>query len=213
MVFAELQDTDLRRFLDLSTDVEKRPQDYLFREFEPAPFIYLLRDGEWMFERDLADGSRQVSGFSSSGELVGFGDDRTYAYSLVALTEGHARKISLNDFFQFVGDIPSLARALHERRNAVMFNMSKRASMAAKLKAHERLCVFLMKIFEMQKAETSVTLHMTRKDIADYLGLTSDTVSRGFKKLMSDGVISFDESARHIDILQLDSVRELANSL
>ena len=208
--FDGLCDEDLERFIAISRTVTLDPQEYFFRQNDPPAHVYLVQVGEWMTEQDLADGRRQVGGFAGAGEWAGFGGTANYSYSVKALTFVQARKVATSDIISFANDYPSVWRRLHERRNRVMLDMAQRTAVAGKLRAHERLCVLLEKISRLQKSEMTARLNMTRQDIADYVGLNADSVSRGFKKLEAHGIISMDESGRQIAFLQPQEIRRIA---
>ena len=207
--FDGLGDEDLGRFIEISRAVTFDPQEYFFRQHDPPAYVYLVQVGEWMTEQDLADGSRQVGGFAGAGEWAGFGGTDIYTYGVKALSFIQARKVATTDIIEFANQHPSVWRRLHERRNQVMLDMAQRAAVAGKLKAHERLCVLLEKISKLQKSELSARLNMTRQDIADYLGLNADSVSRAFKKLEAGGIITMDDSGRQITFLQPQEIRRI----
>ncbi len=211
-VIGHLSDEQLEWFMDTTASIETRAKQYVFREYDAPNYIYLVEDGEWMSEISLADGRRQVGGFIPAGEMVGFGDASSYTYSVKVLVSGRARQISLPEFDLLVERVPSILRNLHRRRNEVMLAMTRRVAEVGKLKAHERLCTLLIKIAGMQRNDARLELNMTRQDIADYLGLTADTVVRGLKKLEADGIICIDKSARHVEVLRPAEVHRLATA-
>ena len=80
-------------------------------------------------------------------------------------------------------------------------------------KAHERICFLLQQLLDRKGGNHTgmIDLVMTRQDIADYLGLTIETVSRAFSKLKREGIINI-HSAHTVEILLPDDVREMALS-
>ena len=212
--FEGLADEEVRRFVAKSKIVENKPNEYLFHENDPPSFVYLIRSGEWMTERSLANGSREVGNFTTVGEFVGIGDVDVYSYSFKALTYGQANRFSERDFWQFVKNTPSAQEKFDIRRNQKIRDWTHRAIFLGKMKAHERLCVFLVKVADLQRTNmTAVRLNMTRQDIADYLGLTSDTVTRELKKLVAEGVIRIDKSARNITFMRPQTIIEFAEGV
>ncbi len=212
--FEGLDNNEIKRFLEKSQMAERKPHEYLFRETDSPSFVFLILCGEWLTERSLPNGGREVGAFTSVGEFVGFGDVDVYSYGFKALTHGRAHQFAEGDFWQFVKTNPSVQRRLDERRNQKIKDWAERAVVLSKMKAHERLCVCLVKIARLQRTDmTEAQLNMTRQDIADYLGLTSDTVSRGFKKLEDGGLIRRDKSGRHISFLQPNTIEKLAEAI
>ncbi len=205
-----LRGDQIEQFLSYSTSVETRAQEYVFREYDDPTHIYLIQEGEWMSELILAEGQRQVGGFSSVGELVGFGTPDAYAYSIKVLVSGRALKIPTADAVAFAESVPSILTNLYKRRDEVMLEMTRRIAVVGKMKAHERICTLLVKIVRMQLNDSDVVLNMTRQDIADFLGLTADTVVRGLKKLEADGIVAIDSTGRDVKLLQPEMVHSLA---
>ena len=170
-----------------------------------------MANGEWLMEQTSENGERQVSSFFSNGAVVGFtrnasssGERGSYVHSIKALTHGQVQKIPASGYWKLAEDIPQINLNSLSHLATIMNYMTRHATaVVGKMKAHERLCVLLGTIASRQHQlsdSKKVQLHMTRLDIADHLGLTSDTVSRAFKKLESDSVI--DSSARYIELLQ-----------
>jgi CRP-like cAMP-binding protein len=79
-------------------------------------------------------------------------------------------------------------------------------------KAHERVCFLIMQLFERQQQEKNSTLElvMQRQDIANYLGLTTETVSRAFTKLKTDGLLEVNGNS--IKIVDIETVERLARA-
>ncbi len=82
------------------------------------------------------------------------------------------------------------------------------AMLLGRCSAIERLCAFLLECAEQSKERRLVTLEMTRQDIADYLGLTVETVSRCFGQLKCRGLIEF-VSARQVKLLDPAGLRAI----
>jgi CRP/FNR family transcriptional regulator len=83
--------------------------------------------------------------------------------------------------------------------------------MLGRMSAAERVCAFMLYLAERadERGDTSFTLPLTRAEIADFTGLTLETVSRQFSKLRRDGVLSA-SSARNIDSYSLEQLRQRA---
>lgn len=166
-----------------------------------------------MAELNCADGSRQVNLFGGAGELLGFPVMDDYPYSVKSLTSLQTLSIAQDEFWQIVRNYPSLRQSLRKRGSQITMAMSRQAAINGKLKADERLGVMLGTIGEIQQSESLVQLNMTRQDIADFLQLNPDSVSRAFRRLEEQGVISMDETGRSIGILQPQTIRNLATRI
>ena len=183
--------------------------EYFYRQYDPPKRVFFVQQGEYMAELDCADGSRQVYVFGGAGELLGFPVMDNYAYSVKSLTFVETLSIAQDEFWKIVRDYSSLRQNLRKRGSQVLMSMSRQSAINGKLKAHERVGVMLGDIAEIQQSESQVQLNMTRQDIADFLQLNSDSVSRAFRHLEEQGIICMDETGRTVDILQSQTIQDL----
>ena len=199
----------LERLCRSSETSSLKSGEYLYRQYDPPKNVFFVQQGEYMAELDCADGSRQVYVFGGAGELLGFPVLDNYAYSVKSLTFVQTLSIAQDEFWKIVRDYSSLRRNLRKRGSQVLMSMSRQSAINGKLKAHERVGVMLGDISEIQQSERQVQLNMTRQDIADFLQLNSDSVSRAFRHLEEQGIICTDETGRTVDILQLQTIQDL----
>ncbi len=199
----------LERILRSSETFSLKSGEYFYRQYDPPKSVFFVQQGEFMAELDCADGSRQVYVFGGAGELLGFPVVDNYAYSIKSLTSIQALLIAQGEFWKIVRDYPSLRQSLRKRGSQVLMAMSRQSAINGKLKAHERLGIMLGNVSEMQQSESQIQLNMTRQDIGDFLQLNSDSVSRAFRRLEEQGIISMDETGRTIRILQPQTIQNL----
>ena len=190
-----------------------RPGKHLFLEGDAADLIYEVASGVLRLTRILDDGRRQVIAFGFPGDTVGFPSDRLYhtdCDALVPTTLVVHRRIYL--------DAPNGDLALHQRllRAALreISGMQDHFMMLGRKSSTEKLASFLQvltaRVGEPIGDFNQVTLPMTRSDIADFLGLTTETVSRTFTQLRKAQIIAIDH-VNTIIVLKPGALRALAS--
>ncbi len=166
-----------------------------------------------MLERTSKTGRRQVIGFSFPGDFIGFTNSDDFDYGVVCLQETHLQAFTRKKFLELVDTIPTLKENARRTGRGILTQALDQLFALGQKKAHERLCFLLDIISQRQpgKDRSYIELIMNRQDIADYLGLTIETVSRAFAKLKNDGVISI-ESAHRVQILDQEALDEMASA-
>lgn len=172
-------------------------KDHVFCEGDPATHVYRVEFGHVCIYRMLADGRRQVIDFAYPGDLIGLGDlgehmasaqaierTRLSCHSLASVWE-HAR----HDIALGLKLYQAMANELTAARDLLM-TISQRS-------ACERVAGFLLALSRRNgrrgQDTDEIVLPMTRTDIADFLGLTIETVSRTFTKFRAEGLIDLEQ--------------------
>ncbi|MDA7086361.1 fumarate/nitrate reduction transcriptional regulator Fnr [Pseudomonas sp. SA3-5] len=185
--------------VDLLENIIKRNHplhkgEHLFRAGEPMQQVYALRSGALKTYLLDPDGNEQITGFTLPGELVGldaFGNSSFPSYA-VALETSLVCTIPLADLEELAGHIPSLRKRLlatlsHELQEEQQHYSHNRES------AERRLAIFLLNLSRRYSrrslSATSFILSMSRSEIGNYLGLTTETVSRLFSRLRRQGLL------------------------
>jgi len=179
----------------------------IFFQDDDAELIYLLQSGAARTTRLLADGRRQVGGFYYAGDLVGFETGEVHRFSAEALTDCTVLVLKRRALKEFAGD-DELERAIWEATRAELERAQDHLLVLGRKTACERVASFLRGVAERAPAERHA-LPMGRQDMADYLGLTIETVSRMLTQLQSSAVVSF-ESARQFRITSPQALERLA---
>ena len=172
---------------------------HLFRESDAATRIYELVDGAVMLYKLLPDGRRQVVELIGPGDVFGISAIPVYECSAETLVAGqaivHDRAV--------VERSPELFRRLSALLQAQFCAMHEHAVLLGRKTALERVATFVMQCVPGRGGygcpgpdggdnSINVRLGMTRQEIADYLGLTIETVSRAFSELRRRGVVAID---------------------
>jgi CRP-like cAMP-binding protein len=167
----------------------------IFGDSEPADLIYKVVSGNVRTYKILSDGRRQIGGFYLPGDIFGlqFGDDHTL--SAEAISDTKVLVVKRSAFNALAGRNRSIAQEIFALTGRELRAMQKRVLLLVK-SAQERVASFLLEMTERTPASNAVELPMTRQDIADYLGLTIETVSRTLTALETSAAIALPTSRR-----------------
>ena len=177
---------------------------HLFREGDPANNVYQLTEGAVMLYKLLPDGRRSiVEVLVSAGDVFGLSSAPVYDCSAETLVCGEAiayeRAIVMRS--------PDLSRRIAARVQAQFCAMHEHAALLGRKTALERVASFVMRCVpgrggfdcrgpDGEDDSARIQLTMTREEIADYLGLTLETVSRAFSELRRRGIVTTDRHGR-----------------
>lgn len=210
-VCATVRVSELDRLGAMRTSQTVAPGTTFIDEGSPSLHVFTVVDGVVKLFKLLADGRRQVVGFLVAGDIFGFvpGDKYTVsaeAVSLVTLCRFPRRQLE-----RAFTDFPGVERQLLDAIARELAAAQDQMLLLGRKNAHERLASFLLSLSRRQGNEdSSIDLPMTRTDIADYLGLTMETVSRVFTVLKGSGCIAVNGAGK-VQILDEDALAELAD--
>ena len=167
----------------------------IFGEGEPADYLYKVISGSVRTYRVLNDGRRQISAFHLPGDVFGLEPGEEHSYSAEAINQSTVLVVKRSIVLAAAereGDVARqlwgiTARELREAQNHSMLLIKN---------AQERVASFLLEMARRFSVGSSVELPMTRQDIADYLGLTIETVSRTLTQLQGAATIELPASRR-----------------
>jgi CRP-like cAMP-binding protein len=167
----------------------------IYGETEPAEYLYKVISGTVRTYKVLADGRRQIGAFHEPGDVFGFETGEEHTLSAEAITDCKIAVIKRTALM-----------AIAERDNEVaryMLTLTTRELQRAQAhmlllvkSAQERVATFLLEMAERVSTRGTVELSMSRQDIADYLGLTIETVSRTLSRLEKTDTIEVSSSRR-----------------
>jgi CRP/FNR family transcriptional regulator, nitrogen fixation regulation protein len=167
----------------------------IFGENEPAVYVYRVISGSVRTYKILSDGRRQVGGFYLPGDIFGleFADEHTF--SAEAIADAKVVVVKRSAITALSGRDPVIGRELFALTGRELRRVQDRVQLLVK-SAQERVASFLLEMAERAGAGNTVELPMSRQDIADYLGLTIETVSRTLTGLESAATIEVPTSRR-----------------
>ena len=167
----------------------------IYGEDEPAEYLYQVITGAVRSYRVLNDGRRQIGAFYLPGDVFGVEAGDVHLSSAEAICDAQILVIKRSAV---------IARAEYERNLAKqLWTLTARElqrvqehSMVLIKSAEERVAGFLIEMAGRRPGAAAIDLPMSRQDIADYLGLTIETVSRTFSQLAQSGTIALENSRR-----------------
>ncbi|WP_247887342.1 helix-turn-helix domain-containing protein [Azospirillum sp. SYSU D00513] len=182
----------------------------LFAEGDAANAVYRVMDGLVRLYKLLPDGRRQIIGFLRGGDMMGLAAGERFAYTAEAVVPSTVRRIPRARVTALMDERPALARTLLAAMTAELMAAQEQMLLLGRKTAREKLATFLLANDERaQDASGRIDLPMSRTDIADYLGLTTETVSREFTKLKTARVIRLMEGGK-VELVDRDTLSELA---
>lgn len=166
----------------------------LFEEGDQAAALYRISQGVVMAYKLLADGRRQVTGFLFPGDFLGLTFDSRYVYGAETVTQCRLLGYPTGQLERLLETCPQLERHMLRLANHELLAAQQQMILLGRKTAEERLasllCAFSRRQAARGEADNPVWLPMCRGAIADYLGLTLETVSRLVTKLCGEGLIS-----------------------
>jgi CRP-like cAMP-binding protein len=167
----------------------------IYGEGEPADYVYKVVSGAVRTYKVLDDGRRQIGAFYLPGDVFGLemGDEHTFSAEAISETQVLLTKRSAV-ISQAARD-SEMARQLWALTARELERMQNHVLLLIKT-AQERVAGFLLEMAERVQSTEAVELPMTRQDIADYLGLTIETVSRTLTQLQNTATIALPTSRR-----------------
>jgi CRP-like cAMP-binding protein len=167
----------------------------IFGENEPADYVYLVVSGSVRTYKILSDGRRQVGGFYLAGDIFGleFADD--HSFSAEAISDAKVVVVKRSALTALAGRDAAIARELFALTGRELGRTRDHVLLLVK-SAQERVASFLLEMATRASTGNVVELPMSRQDIADYLGLTIETVSRTLSGLETTAAIEVPKSRR-----------------
>ncbi len=174
-------------------------RETVFDEGDRARSIYLILEGAVMLSKLLPDGRRQIIELLGPGDV--FGMTMTATHDVNAETLRPVRMIAYDR--SAVDASPSLQIMVAERMKTQLCALHDHAVLLGRKSARERVATFLMRLIPGRGGMgclgasrgkqdcATVTIPLTRQEIADYLGLTLETVSRAFSQLKREGMLTY----------------------
>ncbi|WP_317928572.1 Crp/Fnr family transcriptional regulator [Halioxenophilus sp. WMMB6] len=212
-LFHDMTPDELERLSSFAEIKKFKAGDFLFFQNAPAGEVYNVISGSIEVERISCNGRRQILSFLFPGDFVGLTSSDRYDYGVKCLTDAELFQFNRKRLYALAEEVPNLKSNINQVSSKVFSRILDQLYILGQKKAHERLCFLFMLLLERQPGATPerITLSMSRQDMADYLGLTIETVSRSLAKLKSDGLITT-PTLNSVQILDLDAIEELAHT-
>ncbi len=185
----------------------------IFNEGDDAKCCYKVVSGAVRLCKHTSNGRRQVADFLLAGDFFGFLQPGAYSFTAEAVSDVVLIAYPRAQVEQLCDTMPSMSKRLLSVLCQRLLSMQDHLVMLGRQNALERIASFLLLIAERSDAEDGdmFELPMSRRDMADYLGLTIETVSRTFTDLKKLKAIRMDDAHR-IVIPDMDALRTMADS-
>jgi CRP/FNR family transcriptional regulator, nitrogen fixation regulation protein len=161
----------------------------IFAEGDPADCWFKVVSGAVRLSKLMADGRRHIAEFYFAGDCFGLDNLPERLFSAEAVGEVVVMRYPRRATERLIDEEPHLARSLRDMTLQDLANAQIRMLMLGRMSAPERVATFLLDMFERRDATRGLDLPMSRNDIADYLGLTIETVCRVLSAFKRNGVI------------------------
>jgi CRP/FNR family transcriptional regulator len=192
-ICAALDQDELRQLEQLGHRLQYRLNEPVFSQEEIVTSCYNLLEGVLRLYKLLPDGRRQIVGFALPGDFLGLSVDGRHGISADAVGPVAVCRFVKTSFSRFMADKPNLLHRINEFITRELGEAQEQMVLLGRRSAEEKVAIFLIKwrdrLAQISPVAAITPLPMSRQDIADYLGLTIETVSRTFTKLERDGVI------------------------
>lgn len=210
-VCSALEPTDIHDLEQIADQRAVEPRRTLFREGDPADAVYTITSGTIRLQNDLPDGRRQVVGFAVPGDFLGLVLPENHGVSAEAITTATFCRFDRARYMALVDRKPALLKRLHEEASHELGFARDHMMILGRRKAEERVAAFLLRWRDRMATLTgrsaTLPLPMGRQDIADYLGLTIETVSRIFARWMREKIIlDVPDGVRLLDEARLKAI-------
>ncbi|HKW55568.1 MAG TPA: helix-turn-helix domain-containing protein [Stellaceae bacterium] len=192
---APLNAAEQKRLVAIMKTVDIAARQAIFDEGDPAENVYNVNAGAVKIYKLLPDGRRQITGFLFAGDFLGLTYNDAYAYSAEALAQSRLCCFPRRKLEAMLEEMPRLEQRLLGMASHELASAQDQMMLLGRKSARERVASFILMLSDAasrrgQRVDT-VFLPMRRSDIADYLGLTTETVSRTLTRLRAQGLIEF----------------------
>jgi len=192
-VCASLDPAELREFEHLGRSVHFGAGETVFSEDDITSSFYNLLEGVMRLYKLLPDGRRQIVGFALPGDFLGMNLSGRHNFSADAIGAVTVCQFAKAPFARFMEDRPHLLKRINELAVRELSQARDHMVLLGRRSADEKVATFLLgwreRQISLKGSSNTVPLPMSRQDIADYLGLTIETVTRTFTKLERHGAI------------------------
>lgn len=168
----------------------------IYGEGEPSEYVYKVVSGVVRTHKLLNDGRRQISAFHLPGEFFGLDCDAQYRFTAEAVTNASVLFVKRSALTALARRDGEVANDLWRMAAAELHRAHDHMLLLGRKSAQERIAAFLLEMAEREPQGDTVELPMSRLDIADYLGLTIETVSRTLTSLENAAAIELSTTRR-----------------
>lgn len=163
----------------------------IYGEAEPADYVYQVIDGAVRSYKLLSDGRRQIGAFHLAGDIFGLENGDVHRFTAEAIVDTTVRFVKRVSLEHVAAEDLIVARSLLSMTTTNLQHAEDHMLLLGRKTSIERVAAFLLEMDRRLTAAGVIALPMCRRDIADYLGLTLETVSRALSYLNDKKILSF----------------------
>jgi CRP/FNR family nitrogen fixation transcriptional regulator len=182
----------------------------VFNEGDPTRHVYKVISGAIRTCRVLMDGRRQIADFYLPGDFFGLEGQGEHGFTAEAIADAVVVSYPRAQLEQMAETRPAIQKLLMSMLCKGLSATQNHLVMLGRQTAHERLAWFLLGIMGRSHENKNLDLPMSRLDIADYLGLTIETVSRGISQFKRKHLISV-SGAHQVSLRNVEALEALAS--
>jgi CRP/FNR family transcriptional regulator len=195
-----LEGEELRRLSELVQTLHVEAGQTLFAEGDSADFLFVILSGTMRLCKLLRDGRRQIIGFPGWGDVLGMPGEEVYSCSAEAVTAVVFCRLNRRRLEALLENHPRAQHRLVALSVRELRRTQEHLVLLGRKTAREKMASFLLELSRQAgqrgQKENPVQVPMSRADIADFLGLTTETVSRTLTWLKNTRIISLLETNR-----------------
>jgi CRP/FNR family nitrogen fixation transcriptional regulator len=163
----------------------------IYGEKEPADYVYQVSCGAVRSYKLLSDGRRQIGAFHLARDIFGLENSKVHRFTAEAIVDTTLRLVRRRSLESVAGRDVQVANNLLNLTASNLQHAEDHMLLLGRKTALERVAAFLLEMDRRLTAADFIALPMCRRDIADYLGLTLETVSRALSHLHDRGILGF----------------------
>lgn len=215
-VCGSLEAEELHHLAAIVSNQELHSGQVLFNESEPADHVFNVTAGTIKVYKLLADGRCQITGFLFPGDFLGLANEENYAYTAEAVNTVMLCRFPRRKLESLLVQFPHMEKRLLGMATHELAAAQEQMLLLGRKTAKERIASFLLMLSRNAarrgQKDNPISLPMTRADIGDYLGLTTETVSRTFTQLKKTGAIALHANSQ-VEIADPDELVAMADGL
>lgn len=179
---------------------------------ENLVYVASVVSGVATLSKTMEDGRTQMVGLLLPSDFIGRPGRKNIEFDVIAVTDVELCCFAIKPFEEMINDTPHIAQRLVEMMLDELDSARDWMLLLGRKTAREKIATFLQMLIRRQRvegvgfAQQPLALPLTREEIADYLGLTLETVSRQLNGMKKDGILTFSDR-RHFDVTNMTALR------
>ncbi len=214
-VCGSLEDDAFHGLQRLNHPITFPARGVLFNQETPVRHVFTVVHGVVRLYKLLPDGRRQIVGFALPGDFLGLALADGYGFCADAVTPVTVCRFSRDNFADYADNHPQMLRRLHDMATHELALAQQQMVLLGRRDAEEKIASFLLSLQKRWarisgRVSVTIDLPMGRQDIADFLGLTIETVSRTLNRMARDRLIVIVPDG--VRVLEADRLEAIASA-